>query len=123
MLCYVQVVEFFLSFILELSSQLFQQQSWQYLLSSAFSALIGYSKELCSEIEIQHSEQTRVQAEKCATQVVVLLLDGITPGDEPGEMALTVQMDGIGYMACRGELLISDHQLTVLIAFIFISQF
>ncbi|EAN1324598.1 hypothetical protein CRZ32_08285 [Salmonella enterica] len=79
-------------------------------MSSAFSALIDYSKELCSEKGI-------------ARQVVVLPLDGITPGSEPGKMALTVQMDGIGYMACRGELLISDHQLTVLIAFIFISQF
>ncbi|EMJ9620769.1 hypothetical protein V8G21_001230 [Salmonella enterica] len=40
---------------------------------------------------------------KCATQFVVLPLDGITPGDEPGKMALTVQIDGIGHMVCRGH--------------------
>ncbi|HDC1597080.1 TPA: hypothetical protein O7V39_003429 [Salmonella enterica] len=95
---------------------LFFMGSLMTIVLTLFSFIFSLLKRVVYRIEIQNSEQTRVQAEKRATQVVALPLGGITLGSEPGKMALTVQMNGI-------ELLFSDHQLTVLIAFIFISQF
>ncbi|EDE6508648.1 hypothetical protein BXJ38_21995 [Salmonella enterica subsp. enterica serovar Enteritidis] len=52
------------------------------------------------------SEQARVQAEQRAMQVVVLPMVGIIPNSDADKKDRAVQLDGEGYIACRGDYVI-----------------